>query len=332
LIGFEQPALLLLLLLFPLALWYARRREEGGAGLRLPLAVQGGEGFDGVPLSWRILRGARIGLLGLSLAALALAAAGPSRASPVALYTERGNAIMLVLDLSPSMAAADFEPTRLEAAKRIVKDFLSTRRNETVGLVAFGAEAVLLAPPTLDHAALAGRLDGLEAGSLGEGTALGPGIALAAASVARVSAPERHLILVTDGEANAGSISPATAAAAAARAGIVIAAVGVGSKGESPIEFTDPATGEKRSGTYRSAFDEAGLAALAATGGGAYFPARDREALSRAFDELGERSATEGAARTVMRGDHFAAPLVLLAAIGLVLATLLELLLGGILP
>lgn len=331
-IGLESPPALLLVAAAPLSLWLGERLARSGRGLRLPLAVPGGERFDGAPLVWRLARGLGLLLTGLGLAALGLAAAGPFQTSRVPLYTERGNAIMIVLDLSPSMAAADFSPTRLGAAKAIVKEFLATRRNESVGIVVFGAEASLVAPPTLDHAALASRLDGLEAGSLGEGTALGPGIAVAAASVLRASGPERHLILLSDGEANAGAIAPATAAAAASRAGIRVAVVGVGSRGDAPIEYLDPATGERRTGTYRSSFDAAVLEGIARAGGGEYYAASDAVALERAFDSLGARSATGGAARSVVRGESLAAPLLLLALAALALARLLDLAAGGALP
>jgi Ca-activated chloride channel family protein len=261
-------------------------------GVAFALSDGGNDNFPEAPFLFRLARIVRALSLTLGFVAVVLAAGGPSLVSKRVVYLGRGNEAIIVLDLSPSMAASDLSPTRLDAAKAIIGDFLATRRNETVGLVAFGDEAALVCPPTTDYAAISARLKSLEPGLYGDGTAIGAGLATAVAHAARSSAPEKQIILLTDGENNAGSMDPATAMRAAARFGISIAVIGVGSPGDAPVSYIDPITHQKRSGIYRSLFDAAALEALTRTVGGSYYGAENRPALAAAFAGLAERSAS----------------------------------------
>lgn len=274
------------------------------------------------PLLWNILRAFRAACIGFGLAACVLAAAGPAIVNRQVLYLSRGNEVVFVLDVSPSMAASDFAPTRLEAAKSIIGDFLASRRNESVGLVAFGGEAALVCPPTMDYAALASRMRSLAPGLYGEGTAIGAGIATAVAHAARSGAPEKHVVLLTDGENNAGAMDPGTAALLASRYGIILSVIGVGGPGEVPVSYVDPVTGQKRSGLYRSGFDTAVLESLAHRGGGQYYAAANKAALSAAFAALSEKSASLSRTRSVTSEEPLARPFLLLALAALALARL----------
>jgi Ca-activated chloride channel homolog len=321
LLVFERPWALSLLCLAPALLAASAYLRARGAAF--PLSGGEGRAFPAAPLLFRLARRARGLALGLGLAFVVLAAAGPELVSKRLLYLGRGNEAMIVLDLSPSMAASDFSPTRLGAAKAIIGDFLATRRNETVGLVAFGNEAALVCPPTTDYRAIASRLESLEPGLFGDGTAIGAGIATAVAHAARSSAPERQLILLTDGENNAGSMDPAAAMRAAARFGISLSVIGVGSPGEAPVTYVDPATGQKRKGIYRSSFDAAALESLTRSVGGSYYGAENRAALGSAFAALAERSASLTRSRSLSSAEPL---LVQFLAVGLALLSLARLL------
>lgn len=286
----ERPWALLLLGLPPALLFLRGRLRERGSAF--PLASAGEAAFPRAPLALRLARGARAAALGLGLLCMVLAAAGPQLLVKRSVYFGRGNEAIIVLDLSPSMASSDIAPTRLDVAKAIIRDFLATRRNETVGLVAFGTESALVCPPTTDYASLASRLDGLEPGLYGEGTAIGAGIATAIAHAARSDAPERRIVLLTDGENNAGAMEPATAMRAAARFGIAVSVIGVGSPGDVPVNYLDPIARVRRTGVYRSDFDAAALEALARSAGGDYYSAENKDALASAFAALAERSAS----------------------------------------
>ncbi len=322
---FDRPWALAFIGLVPafMALGRYLRTRGGAAAFPLP------ESPPGVPVLSRLARFARASALWLGLAAAALAAAGPALVSKRVVYLGRGNEAIIVLDVSPSMAASDFAPTRLDAAKAIIGDFLATRRNESVGLVAFGGEAALVCPPTTDYASIAARLGSLEPGLYGEGTAIGAGIATAIAHAARSSAPEKQLILLTDGENNAGSMDPATAARAAARFGIALSVIGVGSAGEIPVTYVDPVTRQKRSGIYRSDFNGASLEALSRTGGGSYYGAENKAALAAAFVALAERSSSLARSRSLSSEEGYTAMALALSLALLVLARLLGLAGGG---
>lgn len=321
-LAFERPWMLLLVALVPaLALlrWAAAKK-----GIAFPFAAPR-LASPRPSLPWRTARAMRSAAAGLGLTACVIAAAGPAIVNRRVLYLSRGNEVIFVLDVSPSMAASDFAPNRLEAAKAIIGDFLASRRNETVGLVAFGGEAALVCPPTMDYGALASRMRSLVPGLYGEGTAIGAGIGTAVAHAARSGAPEKHVVLLTDGENNAGAMDPGTAALLASRYGIVLSVIGVGGPGEVPVAYIDPQTGQKRSGLYRSGFDATALESLALRGGGQYYAAANKAALSAAFEALSERSASLARTRSVASEAPLARPFLLLALAALALARLLEL-------
>jgi len=331
----ERPWVLVFLALVPL---FIIVRKYGRRGLLPPLGLgdSGGRLPPAAPLAYAIAGRARNLFAGLGFVLAVAAASGPTVVTRTLLYLNRGNEVMLAVDVSPSMAAADFRPDRLSAARAIIKGFLATRRNEAVGLVAFGGEAALLCPPTLDYQAILRRLDALEPGMLGEGTAIGSGIAVAAAhglSAASASegnqvparARERHIIVLTDGENNAGALSPVSAASLASDAGFIISVVGVGSRGEVPLEYKDPETGTKRSGLYVSGFDRAGLEAIAKAGGGSFFDAEDGAALTAAFAKISDRSLSLSRTRSLTSESSLLPFFMLLAFLALTLARLLGL-------
>ncbi len=321
----DRPWALLFLTLIPilLILGHRMRTRLGAAAFPLP------EILPRVPLAFRFTRVASGGLVWLGFAVTVLAAAGPALVSKQVVYLGRGNEAIIVLDVSPSMAASDFAPTRLDAAKAIIGDFLATRRNETVGLVAFGGDAALVCPPTTDYASIASRLGSLQPGIYGEGTAIGAGVATAVAHAARSSAPEKQIILLTDGENNAGSMEPATAARAAVRFGMALSVIGVGSAGEIPVTYVDPTTRQKRSGIYRSDFNGATLEVLSRTGGGSYYSAENKAALASAFVALAERSSSISRSRSRSSEENLTGQAIAAALALLVLARLFALIGGG---
>ena len=326
-LAFERPWALFLLILLPVLI--AAKIRFRARGAVFPLS--GGEGSlsPGVPFLFRVARFLSGAALGLGLGFVILAVAGPSLVVKRTIYLGRGNESIIVLDLSPSMAASDLSPTRLDAAKSIIGDFLATRRNETVGLVAFGDDAALVCPPTTDYGEVASRLASLEPGLYGEGTAIGAGIATAVAHAARSTAPEKHIVLLTDGENNAGSMDPATAMRASARFGISLAVIGVGSPGEAPVTYVDPTTHKKRSGIYRSGFDAAALESLTRSVGGKYYGAENKEALAQAFAALAERSASLTRSRSLNSAKALGAEALGVGLALILLARLLGLAGGG---
>ena len=152
----------------------------------------------------------------------------------------------------------------------MIRKFVMGRKNDGVGLVGFGDEAVLRVPPTTDYDTFLARLEDMKILELGEGTAIGMGLSVAALHLSDSSASEKVIVLLTDGDNNAGEIQPMAAASMAAQMGIRIYVIGIGSEGEIPFEFVHPETGKLISGIQRSKFNESFLVKLSETGGGQF--------------------------------------------------------------
>jgi Ca-activated chloride channel homolog len=280
----ETPSYLLLLLLLPLGVYFRHfHRHRGG---RLPFAFAMWNGPKvGVPGGlMRVLLFVGAVFFWAGIGSIIVALAGPGQTVRERLYLNRGLDIMIVLDESPSMSAQDFQPdNRFETAKTVIRDFLSQRENDAVGLVSFSREAALRVPPTFDREVFLERLASLQIMSLGDGTAIGMGIAVAALHLEKSTASHGIIVLLTDGENNAGEIQPESAAEIAANLGIKIYVIGIGTQGEVPIEYTDPETGILKKGMFSSRFNEQLLAEMAQSAGGRYFSAKSPGALASVF-------------------------------------------------
>ena len=215
-----------------------------------------------------------------------IAAAGPVKKENLTTWFSRGDDVIFAIDVSPSMGAKDLLPDRFGAAISMVDEFLSPARNEAVGIVAFGTEAALVCPPTLDYAALNSRLEKISPGILGNGTAIGTGLAVAIRHMIFASGKRKHIVLITDGEENSGAITSDEAVLLAARNGIRVNIIGIGSHGEVPVEYRNPESGEYFQGMYKSTFNETHLKDLADLTKGFYMNVKDEQGVGRAFGEL----------------------------------------------
>jgi len=290
-LSFDHPAVLVLCLVPPLFAITAVFRSKGRMRtLVLPLDIWGGPPAADAPTVWRLaLVVSRISIV-LAWMVLVLAAAGPASEVRVSSTAKSGLVLVFAIDASPSMAAKDLEPTRLDAAKALVQAYLESPEGATgaaVGLVAFGAEAALACPPTTDYQVAIERLEAILPGILGDGTAIGLGLASALRQVAAAGALRSAIVLLTDGEDNVGMVHPEDAAAAIGRHGTDLLVVGIGSRGDIPIDYIDPASGQRMSGAYRSGFNEASMEAIAAAGSGEYRSAGDPGSLDALAARLG---------------------------------------------
>ena len=199
-------------------------------------------------------------------------------------------------------------------------------------LVTFGSEAVLRCPPTTDTDWLVERLDDLRLRDLGDETAIGMGLALATLHLADSTAPEKIILLLTDGDDNAGEIRPDTAARLAAERGIRIYSIGIGSEGENPIELVDPVSGELTRGTIVTRFDEESLRELAELSGGGYWRAASPGALETVFQAINALETVER--RVSVRVDRHALhrPFIIVGALLVAAAYMLRRHLLGEIP
>jgi Ca-activated chloride channel homolog len=204
-----------------------------------------------------------------------------SLARPVAVLAvpREQSAVMLVMDVSGSMAADDLQPSRMEAAKQAARTFMSALPpHVSAGIVSFNTSTRVNAPLTRDHAAVLRAIEGLRP----EGaTAIGDGLALALDHLAQQPADEQGqrlpalVVLLSDGQSSAG-IAPSEAAAQAADAQIPVHTVGIGQRGAAPL----------LGGGQRAELDEATLQAIARQTGGQYFYAAEAGQLERIYGDL----------------------------------------------
>lgn len=171
-------------------------------------------------------------LRSLAIVLLIIALARPRLANKKQEITGKGIDIILAIDISGSMKAVDFKPTnRLEAAKKVAKQFIEKRKNDRIGLIVFSENAYTKCPLTLDYNILMTILESIEINEEANGTAIGMGLATSVARLKESDAKSKVIILITDGRNNAGEIEPFDAAQLASTFEMKVYPVGVGKKG-----------------------------------------------------------------------------------------------------
>ncbi len=316
---FAEPMWLWCLLLV-LPLMMLRRRRGSASSLAHPTIR-----FVGAKLHRPSRLAGRVGplLLCLAAACLIVALARPQWRNEHSEQKVSGIDIMIACDLSGSMAAQDMLFTgkdrrgrrqqvaidRLTAAKHVMNNFIESRPNDRLGLVAFAGKAKLCSPLTLDHAILRHVIDQFYLGTPNrpgyiseDGTAIGTAIASAATRLhERHETKSKVIILVTDGVSNRGSIPPLEAARQANELGIKIFTIAIGS--------------HERISNYTAnvdTIDEATLQEIARTTGGRYYRANSGAKLLKAFDNIDKLEKTDVSRRRFVNYDElFAWPLAL---------------------
>ena len=302
--SFGTPWVLCALLLLP-AWWLWRRGAPASAVLfpRVPAIVAG-------PHAGQMLVRGLFLLRNLALAGMIVALARPRLGARAESITSEGINIVLAIDLSSSMLALDFQPeNRLEVAKTTMKQFVTGRAADRIGVVAFAGEALTQVPLTLDYSVVQAAIDNLQAGQLDDGTAIGTAIATASNRLRSASGPSRVMILATDGDNNRGAIDPRTAAKAAAAFGIKIYTIGIGTEGLAPVPVGRGLFG-LRYENREVRIDEALLSDIARTTHGRYFRARDARALQQIYQEIDRLERVPVRTRTYVRyAEQFRWPL-----------------------
>lgn len=288
---FAHP-LALFALAIPLLLivwrWRQRQRHELVLAMSDTRLHRRQSGFGRV--RWRLLPALlRLGALAL----LVLALARPQSGTHSREVISEGVDIVMALDISTSMKGEDFRPrNRLEEAKAQAAEFVSRRESDRIGLVVFAGQAFTQCPLTLDHDLLAEFLSQVKMGVVEDGTAIGGAIATAANRLRESQAKSKVMVLLTDGDNNAGSVDPLTAARAAAAMGIKIHTIGVGKDGKVPYPVDDVLFG-RRYQYVPTNLNEDALREIAALSGGRYYRAQNNEALARIYAEIDKLERTE---------------------------------------
>lgn len=235
--------------------------------------------------TWRLrLRWLPAALRVLAIVLLVVAVAQPREGRVLALTPTDGIDIVLAVDVSSSMLQPlTARETRLDAARRVVGRFAESIDGGRVGLVAFQSRAIALSPLTSDHDAISKRMLTLGPGLVDDGTAIGLGLSEAVTLLEGSPARSRVAVLLTDGENNAGAISPADAARVAQALGVRTYAIAF-------------------SGTTANA---AGLRAMTEATGGRAFDATTAEQLQHAYDEIGSLERSRVGEQSFVTYRHF---------------------------
>jgi Ca-activated chloride channel family protein len=253
---------------------------------------------------------------------LVVAAARPQWVGEVVTLPVTGRDLLLAVDISGSMDTQDMflagEPVnRLAVVKKVAGEFIQRRRGDRVGLVLFGSRAYLQTPLTFDTETTAILLDESEIGLAGRETAIGDAIGLAVKRLREDAASDRVLVLLTDGANTSGEVQPMQATEFAAREGLKIYTVGVGADEMMVRDFFG-----SRVVNPSADLDEDTLRAIAERTGGAYFRARDAQALAEIYRRLDELEPVESDQEVIRPIDDLfhwplgAAFLLVLGAVG----------------
>lgn len=212
--------------------------------------------------------------------------------------------IMLAIDVSTSMLAEDFilngkRQNRLVVVKDVVKDFISNRHNDRIGMVVFAGRAYIQCPLTIDYGILLQFLNKIEIGMLEDGTAIGSALATSLNHIKDIPVKSKLVILLTDGRNNMGKIDPLTAAEMAKTLGVKVYTIGAGRKGLAPYPVRD-LFGNKIYRRLPVDIDETTLKEIASITGGTYFRATDTKNLEAIYNEINQMETTEIEAKIYM--------------------------------
>jgi len=281
-VTFAQPWTLFLLGVIPLLVfWYLRRSGAATTDLRFSTL----RAFTHVKPTLRertrhipfILKTAAIALVIVALAR-------PQSTSQGENVTTEGIDIVLLLDISTSMLAEDFQPNRIQAAKEVAVNFVDGRKHDRIGLVVFSGQSFTQCPMTLDYRVLKNLLRVVKPGMVEDGTAIGMAIAQGVNRLKDSKARSRVMILLTDGMNNRGEIDPITAAQIAQTFGIRIYTIGVGTIGEAP--YPVPTSLGVRYQMMPVEVDEKTLGKIAELTAGKFFRATNNQALKHIYGEI----------------------------------------------
>ena len=288
----------LFLLFLPALVRFFLPRIKGmhGDGLKIPFLsdLQKIKGKEKISTGVRIdyPKNTSIFFLYLIWGLLCLAASKPILSGELFRPENFGREIVMVMDISTSMSEPDYNLngrriSRLDAVKIAAYNFLQNRVNDKIGLVLFGTQAYLQAPPTFDNESVKNIILDMQAGMAGKSTSIGDALGIAVQALDNEkSDAAKIIILLTDGENNDGSITPTQAINLAKKSNVKIYTVGVGNEQSVYQAFFAgfPGMGVNR--------DNPELKAIAKETSGKYFRAEDTQSLIKVYEAI---DALEGA-------------------------------------
>jgi Ca-activated chloride channel homolog len=280
-ISFGQPWLLLLFLVIPfLIYWKFTKGKKQVAAIEISStkglynARSWKNTVQHFPFIFRLL----------ALSCIIIALARPQTRFDETQTEGEGIDIILCIDVSGSMTSQDFQPNRMEAAKKVAEDFVDHRPSDRIGVVIFAGESFTQCPLTTDHYVLKSQIAQIRNGLLEDGTAIGSGLATSVDRLRSSKAKSKIIILLTDGINNGGLIDPNTAKEIAKTFHIKVYTIGVGSEGYAPTPVSTPMGIVMQN--EKVSIDEKLLQNIAQETGGKYFRATDNSSLEHIYNEI----------------------------------------------
>ncbi len=326
---FARPWMLLLLLAIPLLAYLRGKRGLAAALTFSSTTALRAIGKESTSRAGKILRA----LILATLAVFVVGLARPQLGKSLTQVEASGIEIMLVLDVSGSMLTKDFtiggaEATRVDAIREVTRKFIEGRPNDRIGIICFAGRPYVVSPMTLDHDWLLQNLERVRIGLVEDGTAIGSAIAAAANRLNDKHSKSRAIVLLTDGENNAGKISPNTAAEAVKALKIHFYAIGAGINGIAPAPIytaRGPMTDALGNILYQNQpveFNEAGLREVTKIADGQFFRATDTESLEQIYRDIDKmEKSTVKVKKYQQYRDLF--PLCIMSGCGLLLGQIL---------
>ncbi|HWD17791.1 MAG TPA: VWA domain-containing protein [Verrucomicrobiae bacterium] len=310
---FAHPYLLLLLLLLPALAWLKGRFGQSSAfvysSVDLVRPVSGMK---------RSHAGAWLAnLRWLALALFIVALAQPRLVKGESHIKASGVDIVVAIDLSGSMASEDFEIpggriNRIDLAKQVLSKFVDNRPNDRIGLVAFAGRAYIASPLTLDHDFLQQNLERLRLGLIEDRTAIGSALMAALNRLRDVPSKSKIIILMTDGQNNAGKVAPLTAAEVAQTLKVKVYTIGIGIRGQAPFPATDW-LGRKFYQMMDVDIDEDTLKKISEKTGGRYYRADSTSMFKQIYQEIDQLEKSEVEVKKYQHYDELFSQVTLVA-------------------
>ena len=203
------------------------------------------------------------------------------------------NDIILCIDVSRSMLAEDIKPNRLEVAKDRIREFARMRPTDRISVVIFSEKVFTLLPLTTDPALVDQVLSEISIGYLGSGTNIGDGLALSVARAVNSDTKNKVVVLLTDGVANVGTLTPIQAAEEAKKFGIKVYTIGLGTDEDAKIPVGNGIFGTQYQLIPGGSIDYKTLKEISDMTGGKFYPAKSNGALKEILDDIQKLEKTE---------------------------------------
>jgi Ca-activated chloride channel family protein len=319
-ITFKSPWLLLFLLLIPVAIgvyaWLEQRRKERAARWASPALLP--NMVSGSPGSLRYIPAA---IFGVAVFLLLVGFARPQAKFPT---TKNGATVVLMIDVSGSMAANDVKPSRLLAADSAIAQFLDKLPSKyRAALITFSNGIAVKVPPTYDHQSI---LNALPKKTELEGTALGDALSEAVVVAQKAVGPSKpgkphapaSILLVSDGGQNAGRVQPTAAATQAKKAGIAVSTVSLGTAAGVVHQKVPLGTNGKSFPLVSQVpVDPSTLKSVAKASGGHFYAAHSANQLTNVYKQLGTKLVHTNQKREITVEVTIGALVLILVAAGL---------------